>query len=124
MGQKENFERSESNEVILINTKEETQVVLSMTLTPKPLSPKMPLIVNELACVICDEVDTGNFIRCSNCRNTIYHLCIDKTCVEIVRNSGINQNCETTDKQKSLNLRQGQPEKYHQHQNVDKRYSY
>ena len=95
MGQKENFERSESNEVILINTKEETQVVLSMTLTPKPLSPKMPLIVNELACVICDEVDTGNFIRCSNCRNTIYHLCIDKTCVEIVRNSGINQNCET-----------------------------
>lgn len=50
MSQKENFERSESNEVILINTKEETQVVLSMILTPKPLSPKMPLIVNELAC--------------------------------------------------------------------------
>ena len=44
-----------------------------------------------------------------------------KTCVETVRNSGTDQNCETTDKQKSLNRRQDQQEKYHQYQNVDKR---
>lgn len=44
-----------------------------------------------------------------------------KTCVETVRDSRIDQNCETTDKQKPLNQRQDQQEKYYQHQNVDKR---
>ena len=46
-----------------------------MALTPKPLSPKTPSRVNELACVICDEIATGNFIRCSDCRNAIHYLC-------------------------------------------------
>ena len=44
-----------------------------------------------------------------------------KTCVETVKNSRTHQNSETTDKQKSLNRRQDQSEKYHQHQNMDKR---
>ena len=38
-----------------------------------------------------------------------------KACVETVRNSGIDQNCETTDKQKSLDRRQDKQEKYNQH---------
>ena len=62
MTQNENLQRSESNEVILINTAKETQAVSSMTLTPEPLSPKTPLRVNELACLICDEVATGNIL--------------------------------------------------------------
>ena len=72
MTQDVKLQGSESNEVILINTKEETQAVSSMTLMPEPLSPKTPLRVNELACVICDEVATGNFIRCSDCCNAVH----------------------------------------------------
>lgn len=44
-----------------------------------------------------------------------------KTCAETVRNRGTDQNYETTEKQKSLNRRQDQQEKYHQHQNMNKR---
>ena len=66
MTQNENLQRSENNEVILINTEEETQADSSMAFTPKPLSPKTPSRVNELTCVICDEIATGNFIRCSH----------------------------------------------------------
>ena len=44
-----------------------------------------------------------------------------KTCVQTVRNSGADQICETTDKQKSLNRRQDQQEKYQQYHNVNKR---
>ena len=66
MTQNENLQRSENNEVILINTEEETQADSSMAFTPKRLSPKTPSRVNELACVICDEIATGNFIRCSH----------------------------------------------------------
>ena len=46
--------------------------------------------------------------------------CVEN-CVETVRNSGTDQNCEGADKQKSLNQRQDQQEKYHQRQNVNKR---
>ena len=46
-----------------------------MTSPPKPLSPTISLRVNELACVICDKVATGNFIRCSDCPNAIHYLC-------------------------------------------------
>ena len=46
-----------------------------MTLEPEPLSPKMSLRVNELAYVICDEVATGNLIRCSDWRNVVHYLC-------------------------------------------------
>ena len=49
MTQNENLQRRESNEIILVNTEEETQAVSRMTLTPKSLSPKTPLRVNELA---------------------------------------------------------------------------
>ena len=42
MTQDVKLQRSESNEVILINTKEEKQAVSSMTLMPEPLSPKTP----------------------------------------------------------------------------------
>ena len=52
MTQNENLQRSESDEVILINTEEEAQAVSSMTLTPEPFSPKTPLKVNKLACAI------------------------------------------------------------------------
>ena len=75
MTQNENLQRSQSNEVIHINTEKETQAVSGMTSTPKPLSPTISLRVNELACVICDEVATGNFIRCSDCPNAIHYLC-------------------------------------------------
>ena len=44
-----------------------------------------------------------------------------KTRVETVRNSGTDQNCERTNKHKSLDRRQNQQKKYHQHQNVNKR---
>ena len=49
MTQNVNLQHSESNQVILINTEEETQVVSGMTLTSEPLSLKTPLRVNELA---------------------------------------------------------------------------
>ena len=52
MTQNINLQHSESNQVILINTEEETQVVSGMTLTSEPLSLKTPLRVNELAYVI------------------------------------------------------------------------
>ena len=44
-----------------------------------------------------------------------------KTCDETVRNSETDQNCETTDIQKSLNRRQDQQEKYQQQHKVNKR---
>ena len=44
-----------------------------------------------------------------------------KICVETVRNSETDQNCETTNKQKSLNRRQDQQEKCQPQQNVNKR---
>ena len=74
MTQNENLQRSESNEIILVDTEEETKADSSMTLTSKSLSPKTPSRVNELACVICDEVATENFIHCSDCRNAIHYL--------------------------------------------------
>ena len=74
MAQNENLQRSESNEIILVDTEEETKADSSMTLTSKSLSPKTPSRVNELACVICDEVATENFIHCSDCRNAIHYL--------------------------------------------------
>ena len=75
MTQNVNLRCSESKKVILINTEEEKQAVSSMTLEPEPLSPNMPLRVNELAYVICDEVATGNLIRCSDWRNVVHYLC-------------------------------------------------
>ena len=56
MTQNVNLQHSESNQVILINTEEETQVVSGMTLTSEPLSLKTPLRVNELAYVMCESV--------------------------------------------------------------------
>ena len=83
MTQNENLQRSESDEVILINTEEEAQAVSSMTLTPEPFSPKTPLKVNKLACVICDELATGNFIRCSDCCNAVHYLRISLPAYQI-----------------------------------------
>ena len=91
MTQNENLQRSESNEVILINTEEETQAVSSMILTPESLSPKTPSRVNELACVICDEVATGNFICCSDCRNAIHYLCTSLPAYQIYNFINSNQ---------------------------------
>ena len=94
MTQDENLQRSESNEVITFNTEEETQAVSSMTLTPEPLSLKTPLRVNELACVICNEVASGTIIRCSDCRNVIHYLCTSLLAYHIY--NFISSNCKFT----------------------------
>ena len=61
MTRNENVQRSESSKVIFIYTEEETQTVPSMALTLEPLLLKITLRVNELVCVTCDEVATGNY---------------------------------------------------------------
>ena len=94
MTQNENLQRSENNEVILINAAEETQSDSSMALTPTSLLLKMPLIVHELACVTCDEITTGIFICRSNCRNAIHYLCTSLLAYQIY--NFINSNCTLT----------------------------
>lgn len=61
-----------------------------MTLTPVSLSTKAPLIMNELASVICDKIATGNFIRCSDYRNVIYFLCTSLSACSNVKCTCIN----------------------------------
>ena len=68
---------------------------------------------HEIGCLASDLEGFKKFVK-----EELFSL---KTCVETLRNSGTNQNCEITDKQKSLNRRQDQQGKHHQHQNVDKR---
>ena len=68
MSQNKNLQCSEKNEVIIINTKEET-------LDTKSLLPKTSSRVNGLAWVICNEIATENFIHCIDCCNTIRYLC-------------------------------------------------
>ena len=73
---------------------------------PKPLPPKMPLRVNELTCVICDEVATGKFICCSDCHNSIHCLCTSLPTYQIYNfiNSNLKLTCISGMKEEYKNI--------------------